>query len=121
RRVGGAGADRTQFMTVDSRDKGLLRWNAERTRSMQILYERDARPELLRGKQIAMLGYGSQGHAQAQNLLDSGYSVVVGLAPGRNSAKQAATDGFKVMPVPEAVCGADFVQILAPDEHHRSL
>jgi ketol-acid reductoisomerase len=88
---------------------------------MQVYYERDAQPELLRGKQIAMIGYGSQGHAQAQNLRDSGYSVVVGLAPGRNSAQQAAADGFKVLPVPEAVRGADFVQILAPDEHHRSL
>jgi ketol-acid reductoisomerase len=88
---------------------------------MQIFYEKDARPELLRGKQIAMLGYGSQGHAQAQNLRDSGYSVVVGLAPGRNSAKQAAADGFKVLPVADAVRGADWVQILAPDEHHRTL
>jgi ketol-acid reductoisomerase len=88
---------------------------------MQVYYERDAKPELLRGKVIAMIGYGSQGHAQAQNLRDSGYSVVVGLAPGRNSAATAAADGFKVLPVPEAVRGADFVQILAPDEHHRSL
>ena len=82
---------------------------------MQIFYEKDARPELLRGKQIAMLGYGSQGHAQAQNLRDSGFSVVVGLAADRNSAKTAAADGFKVLPVPEAVRGADFVQVLAPD------
>jgi len=88
---------------------------------MQVYYENDARPELLRAKQIAMLGYGSQGHAQAQNLRDSGFSVVVGLAPERNSAKQAAADGFKVLPVPEAVRGSDFIQILAPDEHHRSL
>jgi len=88
---------------------------------MQVFYERDAKPELLRGKQIAMLGYGSQGHAQAQNLRDSGYSVVVGLAPERNSARQATADGFKVLPVPEAVRGSDFVQILAPDEHHRTL
>ena len=88
---------------------------------MQIFYESDAQPELLRGKRIAMLGYGSQGHAQAQNLRDSGYSVVVGLAPARNSAKQAAADGFEVLPVPEAVRNADLVQILAPDEHHRAL
>jgi len=88
---------------------------------MQVYYENDAKPELLRGKQIAMLGYGSQGHAQAQNLRDSGFSVVVGLAPDRNSAQVATADGFKVLPVAEAVRGADFVQILAPDEHHRSL
>jgi ketol-acid reductoisomerase len=88
---------------------------------MQIFYESDARPELLRGKQIAMLGYGSQGHAQAQNLRDSGYSVIVGLAPDRASARQAAADGFEVAPPAEAVRRSDLVQILAPDEHHREL
>ncbi len=88
---------------------------------MQIYYDRDARPELLRGKVIAMLGYGSQGHAQAQNLRDSGYTVVVGLAPGRTSARQAASDGFEVLPVADAVRRAELVQILVPDEHHRDL
>ena len=88
---------------------------------MQIFYESDARPDLLRDKVIAMLGYGSQGHAQAQNLRDSGFTVVVGLSPERSSARQAAADGFEVLPVPEAVGRADLIQILAPDEHHRDL
>ena len=88
---------------------------------MEIFYDRDANPELLRGKQIAMLGYGSQGHAQAQNLRDSGYAVIVGLAPGRNSAQVAKADGFEVAAPAEAVRRSDLVMILAPDEHHRAL
>ncbi|MBI4458640.1 MAG: ketol-acid reductoisomerase [Acidobacteria bacterium] len=88
---------------------------------MEIFYERDAKPELLRNQQIAMIGYGSQGHAQAQNLRDSGFSVIVGLAPGRKSAQQAAADGFEVLPVSEAVRRSDLIQILVPDEHHRGL
>ncbi|MBI1955726.1 MAG: ketol-acid reductoisomerase [Acidobacteria bacterium] len=88
---------------------------------MEIFYERDAHPELLRNKQIAMIGYGSQGHAQAQNLRDSGFSVMVGLPGGRKSAQQAAADGFEVVPVNEAVRRADLIQILVPDEHHRGL
>ena len=88
---------------------------------MQIYYDRDAQPALLRGKRIAMLGYGSQGHAQAQNLRDSGYSVVVGLPTGRNSARQAVADGLEVLPAPDAVRRADLVPILVPDEHHRNL
>ncbi len=88
---------------------------------MEIFYDKDANPELLRGKQIAMLGYGSQGHAQAQNLRDSGYAVVVGLAPGRKSAEVAKADGFEVVPPAEAVKRSDLVMILAPDEHHRAL
>ena len=88
---------------------------------MEIFYESDARPDLLRDKVIAMLGYGSQGHAQAQNLRDSGFTVVVGLSPERPSARQAAADGFEVLPAPEAVRKADLIQILAPDERHREL
>jgi len=88
---------------------------------MQIFYDNDAKPELLRGRQIAMLGYGSQGHAQAQNLRDSGFAVVVGLPEGRNSVRQAAADGFEVLPPAEAVRRSDLVQILVPDENHRDL
>lgn len=88
---------------------------------MEIYYEKDANPELLRGMQIAMLGYGSQGHAQAQNLRDSGYAVVVGLAAGRKSAQVAKADGFEVLSPGEAVKRSDLVMILAPDEHHRAL
>ncbi len=88
---------------------------------MELLYESNAKPELLKGKQIAMLGYGSQGHAQAQNLRDSGYSVLIGLAPERPTAKKAAEDGFEVLNVPDAVRRADLIQILVPDEHHKAL
>jgi len=59
-----------------------------------IFYEHDANPEALKGKTIAILGYGSQGHAQAQNLRDSGYNVIVGLEPNRPSAQQARADGM---------------------------
>ena len=88
---------------------------------MEIFYDRDANPEMLRGKQIAMLGYGSQGHAQAQNLRDSGYSVIVGMPPERSSARQAKADGFEVAPPAEAVRRSDLVMILVPDEHHHAL
>ncbi len=88
---------------------------------MKVYYDKDAQPELLRGKTIAIFGYGSQGHAQAQNLRDSGFSVIIGLPAGRGSAKQAAADGFEVLPVAEATRRADLIQILVPDEHHREL
>ena len=88
---------------------------------MKVFYDSDAQPELLRDKTIAIAGYGSQGHAQAQNLRDSGFRVIIALDPGRGSAKQAAADGFEVLPVAEAVKRADLIQVLAPDEHHREL
>ena len=62
-----------------------------------VFYERDANPNALKGKTIAIMGYGSQGHAQAQNLRDSGYNVVVGLDPHRGSATQARADGMTVL------------------------
>src|ERR1700680_2006796 len=81
-----------------------------------IFYERDANPSALKGKTIAIFGYGSQGHAQAQNLRDSGYNVIVGLDPTRASAKQAKADGFTVVDPAEAAKRADWIQILTPDE-----
>jgi len=81
-----------------------------------IFYERDANPNALKGKTIAVFGYGSQGHAQAQNLRDSGYDVIIGLDPGRGSATQAKADGFTVLPPAEAAKKADWLQILTPDE-----
>ncbi len=82
---------------------------------MKIYYDNDANLEVLKGKTVAVVGYGSQGHAQAQNLRDSGVHVVVGLRQGK-SWKQAEVDGFAVYPVNEAVSMADVVQILLPDE-----
>ena len=67
-----------------------------------IFYERDAKPDALKGKTIAILGYGSQGHAQAQNLRDSGHKVIIGLDPNRQSAQQARADGMVVVSPDEA-------------------
>jgi ketol-acid reductoisomerase len=81
-----------------------------------IFYEHDANPNALQGKSIAVLGYGSQGHAQAQNLRDSGYRVIIGLDPNRPSAAQAREDGFSVFSPAEAARRADWIQVLTPDE-----
>jgi ketol-acid reductoisomerase len=81
-----------------------------------IFYERDAHPNALKDKTIAILGYGSQGHAQAQNLRDSGYKVIVGLEPTRPSAQQARADGMVVVAPDEAAKRADWIHVLTPDE-----
>ncbi|PTM58133.1 ketol-acid reductoisomerase [Desmospora activa] len=81
----------------------------------QVYYEKETNQEVLNGKTVAVIGYGSQGHAQAQNLRDSGIQVVIGLRPGR-SWEQAKQDGFEVLTVDEAVKRADVVQLLMPDE-----
>ncbi|GAB6926834.1 ketol-acid reductoisomerase [Paenibacillus sp. JCM 10914] len=83
-------------------------------------YEQDAELSVLQGKTIAVIGYGSQGHAQAQNLRDSGLQVVIGLREGKSFDK-AKNDGFEVLPVAEAVSRADVVQILMPDETQASV
>ena len=82
----------------------------------KVYYDDDANLALLKDKTIAILGYGSQGHAQAQNLRDSGYNVVIGLDPDRPSAKQAKADGMTVLAPAEAARRADWIQILTPDE-----
>jgi ketol-acid reductoisomerase len=79
-------------------------------------YDNDADLNLLKGKKIAVMGYGSQGHAQAQNLHDSGLDVTVGLREGSRRWKQAEEDGLKVMAVADAAKMADVIQILLPDE-----
>jgi ketol-acid reductoisomerase len=78
-------------------------------------YEKDANQEILKGKTIAIIGYGSQGHAQAQNLRDSGMNVIIGLRKGR-SWQQAENDGFQVYTVDEAAAKADLIMNLLPDE-----
>ncbi len=78
-------------------------------------YENDVNRQALEGKTIAVIGYGSQGHAQAQNLRDSGFKVIIGLRKGR-SWDQAEQDGFEVYTVDEAAARADVIQILMPDE-----
>src|ERR1700731_4359695 len=86
-----------------------------------VFYEKDANPSALKGKTIAILGYGSQGHAQAQNLRDSGYKVIVGLDPERPSAQQARADGMVVVAPAEAAKRADWIQVLTPDETQGDL
>ncbi|MBI3998956.1 MAG: ketol-acid reductoisomerase [Armatimonadetes bacterium] len=78
--------------------------------------ERDGDPGPLRNRTIAVLGYGSQGHAQAQNLRESGIRVIVGLREGSPSWAKAKADGFDVRPTARAVQAADVVQVLIPDE-----
>lgn len=83
--------------------------------AVNMFYEKDADFNVLSGKTIAVIGYGSQGHAQAQNLRDSGLSVIIGLREGK-SFDQAKNDGFEVLSVADATRKADIVQILMPDE-----
>ena len=79
-------------------------------------YEKDCNPELLKAKTVAVIGYGSQGHAHAQNMRDSGVNVIIGLYEGSKSAAVAKADGFEVYNTPEAVQKADFVMFLINDE-----
>ncbi|MBN2887413.1 MAG: NAD(P)-binding domain-containing protein, partial [Chromatiaceae bacterium] len=88
---------------------------------MNVYYDKDADLSLIQGKQVAIIGYGSQGHAHANNLKDSGVSVTVGLRPGSASAVKASNAGLAVKSIEEAVAGADVVMILAPDEHQAAL
>lgn len=80
-----------------------------------IYYDKDTNPSLLEGKTVAVIGYGSQGHAHALNLKDSGVDVVVGLYEGSKSWPKAEADGLKVMTTAEATKAADIVMILLPD------
>ena len=86
-----------------------------------IFYAHDAKPDALKRKTIAVFGYGSQGHAQALNLRESGYSVIIGLDPERGTAKRAREAGFEVLAPAEAAKRADYLQILTPDETQGEL
>jgi len=88
---------------------------------MQVYYDKDCDLDIIKSKKVAIIGYGSQGHAHACNLSDSGVDVTVGLREGSSSRGKAEAHGLRVADVPEAVAGADLVMILAPDEHHRRL
>lgn len=88
---------------------------------LKVYYENDADLSLLQGKKIAILGYGSQGHAQAQNLKDSGVDVIVGLREGSASRAQAEKDGLTVMSIADAVKNADIIQVLLPDERQAAV
>ena len=87
----------------------------------KIYYDKDADLKLIKNKTIAIIGYGSQGHAHARNLHDSGIKVVVGLRKESAFWKRAQKDGLKVMTVPEAAQAADIIMILIPDDKQRAM
>lgn len=89
--------------------------------TMNIYYDKDADLSIVLGKKITIVGYGSQGHAHANNLKDSGADVTVGLRPGSASHAKASNAGIKAMAIDEAVASADVVMMLAPDEHQAAL
>ena len=88
---------------------------------MKIYYDEDANIDLIKGMRVAVIGYGSQGHAHANNLHDSGVNVVVGLRNGSNSWNKAEEAGLKVEEVQDAVNNSDLVMILAPDEFQKDI
>ncbi len=89
---------------------------------MRVYYDRDADIGLIKGKKVAILGYGSQGHAHAQNLRDSGVAeVAIALRPDSATAQKAQGAGFKVLANAEAAKWADILMILAPDEHQAGI
>ncbi len=88
---------------------------------MNVYYDKDADLAIIRGKRVAILGYGSQGHAHANNLKESGVDVVVGLREGSSSAEKARNAGLTVLDVAAAVESADLVMVLVPDEHQAAL
>jgi len=89
--------------------------------TINVYYDKDADLSLIQGKRVAIIGYGSQGHAHANNLNDSGVSVTIGLRPGSASAAKATNAGLVVRAIEDAVAGADVVMVLAPDEHQARL
>ncbi len=88
---------------------------------MKVYYDKDADLSLVKGKKVAIIGYGSQGHAHAQNLQESGVSVTVGLRKGGASWDKAKKGGIAVAGMDEAIKGADIVMLLLPDEHHAAV
>jgi ketol-acid reductoisomerase len=88
---------------------------------INVYYDKDADLSLIKARKVAILGYGSQGHAHANNLKDSGVNVVVGLRPGSASEAKARQAGLAVADLGDAVAQADVVMVLAPDEHQAAL
>ncbi|MDH5358911.1 MAG: ketol-acid reductoisomerase [Gammaproteobacteria bacterium] len=89
--------------------------------SLNIYYDKDCDLSIIKAKKVTILGYGSQGHAHANNLKDSGVDVTVGLRAGSASVAKAEAAGLTVKNVPEAVAGADLVMVLTPDEFQSQL
>jgi len=89
--------------------------------ALNVYYDKDCNIDLIKSKKVAMIGFGSQGHAHAENLRDSGVEVVVGLRKGGSSWAKAEAKGFAVKTVAEATVGADVVMILLPDENQSEI
>jgi len=87
----------------------------------RLYYEKDADPTLIQGRKVAVLGYGSQGHAHALNLAESGVDVRVGLRPGSSSRRKAEEAGLRVLPTAEAAAEADVVMVLLPDTDQKAV
>ena len=87
----------------------------------EMYYDGDADLSIIQGKKVAIVGYGSQGHAHAMNLRDSGVTVVVALQEGSKSIQKATEAGFEVKSVADAAAWADLIMILAPDQHQRAI
>ena len=88
---------------------------------MKVYYDKDADLSLIKGKKVTILGYGSQGHAHALNLKESGVKVTVGVRKDGASWDKAKKSGVKVADLAEAIKGADIVMVLMPDEHHAKI
>ncbi|MGE0881826.1 MAG: ketol-acid reductoisomerase [Acidimicrobiia bacterium] len=86
-----------------------------------VYYEKDADPSIIRGRKVAIIGYGSQGHAHALNLKDSGVEVCVGLRPGSSSQAKAEAAGLTVKSISDAAAWADVIMILAPDTEQKKI
>jgi ketol-acid reductoisomerase len=89
--------------------------------SINLYYDKDADLSIIRGMNVAIVGYGSQGHAHANNLKDSGVNVTVALRPGSSTAAKAEKAGLAVKAVPDAVKDADLIMVLAPDEFQSAI
>ncbi|AXX93404.1 ketol-acid reductoisomerase [Malaciobacter molluscorum LMG 25693] len=89
--------------------------------ALNVYYDKDCNIDLIKSKKVAMIGFGSQGHAHAENLRDSGVEVVVGLRQGGSSWKKAEAKGFEVKTIAEATKDADIVMILLPDENQATI
>jgi ketol-acid reductoisomerase len=87
----------------------------------RVYYDVDANLELIQRKRVAVIGYGSQGHAHALNMRDSGVDVVVGLPSGSKSRQKAEAEGLRVLTPTEAAQQADVIMLLIPDQHHREI
>ena len=88
---------------------------------MNVYYDKDIDLAMITRRTVAVIGYGSQGHAHANNLKDSGVDVVVGLRPGSGSEQKATNAGLRVAPIEQAAAEADVVMLLAPDEHQKAI